>query len=316
VIDLSAWLPELKEMLGRSLRGDIEIRVVTAERSCLVKVDASELELAVLNLAVNARDAMPSGGTLTITAKPIVLRGKVGEEGLSGDFVALRVADTGTGIAPDMLPRVFEPFFTTKDVGKGTGLGLSQVYGFARQSGGAATITSALRRGTAITLLLPRSFETLAQPREPRAAATTELAAGTALLVEDNAEVIEIARGYFTDLGFRVIVATSGQDGLDRIEAEGGIDLMFSDILMPGGLTGLELAKLVRRRFPHITVLLTTGYSSSAQDAVREGFEVLHKPYDLAALQGALLAAFKVKGRSSGHAAGRPVSQLAQHAAG
>src|SRR5208282_139089 len=110
----------------------------------------SELELALLNLAVNARDAMPSGGTLTITAKPVVLRGKAGEERLSGEFIAIRVADTGEGIAPDVLPRVFEPFFTTKDFGKGTGLGLSQVYGFARQAGGAATITSTLRRGTAI----------------------------------------------------------------------------------------------------------------------------------------------------------------------
>src|SRR6202035_4561288 len=126
---------------------------------------------ALLNLAFNARDAMPSGGTLTITAKPVLMRGKTSDEGLSGDFVAVRVADTGEGISPEVLPRVFEPFFTTKEVGKGTGLGLSQVYGFARQSGGAATITSTVRRGTAITLLLPRSFERPAMPSEPRDAA-------------------------------------------------------------------------------------------------------------------------------------------------
>ena len=166
VIDLSERLPELKDMLSRSLRGDIEIRVVAPKRPCLVKVDASELELAMLNLAFNARDAMPSGGTLTIAVKAIVLRGKAGEEGLSGEFVAVRVADTGEGIPADVLPRVFEPFFTTKEVGKGTGLGLSQVYGFARQSGGAATVTSTVRRGTAITLFLPRSFEAKTQPRE------------------------------------------------------------------------------------------------------------------------------------------------------
>ena len=170
VIDLAEWLAELKDMLSRSLRGDIEIRVLVPRRPCLVKVDPSELELALLNLAFNARDAMPSGGTLTIMAKPIVLRGKAGEEGLSGEFVAVRIADTGDGIPPDVLPRVFEPFFTTKDVGKGTGLGLSQVYGFARQSGGAATITSAVRRGTAITLFLPRSFEMPARPRQPAVA--------------------------------------------------------------------------------------------------------------------------------------------------
>jgi len=305
VIDLTEWLSELKEMLSRSLRGDIEIRVLTSRRPCLVKVDPSELELALLNLAFNARDAMPSGGTLTITAKPIVLRGNAGEEGLSGDFVAIRIADTGEGIPPDLLSRVFEPFFTTKDVGKGTGLGLSQVYGFARQSGGAATITSTVKRGTAITLFLPRSFEAPAQLQEPSPAIAAGLPAGTVLLVEDNAEVIEVARGYFADLGFTVKEAMSAQDGLDRVEREGDIDLVFSDILMPGSLTGLELAKLLRSRFPRVIVLLTTGYSSSAQDAVREGFEVLQKPYDLVALQRALLAAFKAAGRAPGTAAGR-----------
>ena len=159
VIDLAERLPEIKDMLSRSLRGDIEIRVGVPRRPCAVKVDPSEFELALLNLAVNARDAMPSGGTLTITAKPVVLRGKASEEGLSGDFVAIRVADTGSGIPADVLPRVFEPFFTTKDVGKGTGLGLSQVYGFAHQSGGAATIASSARRGTVVTLFLPRTWE-------------------------------------------------------------------------------------------------------------------------------------------------------------
>jgi two-component system, NtrC family, sensor kinase len=309
VLDLSERLPELKDMLSRSLRGDIEIRVQVPNRPCLVKVDASELELALLNLAFNARDAMPSGGTLTIAAKPIVLRGKAGEEGLSGDFVAVRVTDTGVGIAPEILPRVFEPFFTTKEVGKGTGLGLSQVYGFARQSGGAAIITSALRRGTAITLFLPRSFEGLAEPRAPSLAADAPLPSGTALLVEDNSDVVEVARGYFADLGYSVKVAAGAQAGLDLLEAEGGVDLVFSDILMPGSMNGLELAKLVRARFPRIVVLLTTGYSSSAQDAVREGFEVLAKPYDLAALQRALLAALKPAG--AGPAAEQPPERAA-----
>ena len=316
VIDLAEWLRELKEMLSRSLRGDIEIRVLPAKRSCLVKVDPSELELALLNLAVNARDAMPSGGTLTITTKPILLRGKASEDGLSGEFVAIRVADSGAGIPPDVLPRVFEPFFTTKDVGKGTGLGLSQVYGFAKQSGGAATITSSAKRGTAITLFLPRSFEKPEQMREPSPTIAAGLPASTVLLVEDNAEVIEVARGYFADLGFAVREAVSAQEALERVEREDDIDLVFSDILMPGGLNGLELAKLLRSRFPRIVVLLTTGYSSSAQDAVREGFEVLRKPYDLAALQRALLAAFKAAGRVSGRAAGRHIAPAAARIAG
>jgi two-component system NtrC family sensor kinase len=188
---------------------------------------------------------------------------------------------------------VFEPFFTTKEFGKGTGLGLSQVYGFARQSGGAATITSTVRRGTAITLFLPRSFETPELPRVAASALAPLPPAGTVLLVEDDADVIEIARAYLRELGYTVKQAANAQAGLDLIEREGEVDLLFSDILMRGGINGLDLAQEVRRRFPGMIVLLTTGYSSSAQQAVREGFEVLQKPYDLAALKRALGAVRK-----------------------
>jgi two-component system NtrC family sensor kinase len=288
VIDLAERLPEIKEMLSRSLRGDIEIRVGVPRRPCMVKVDPNEFELALLNLAFNARDAMPKGGTLTITAKPVLMRGKASEEGLSGDFVAIRIADTGTGIPPDALPRVFEPFFTTKEVGKGTGLGLSQVYGFARQSGGAASIATSARRGTAVTLFLPRSWEAPARPRSTIETTGDAPPAGTVLVVEDNAEVAAVGEAYFEELGYQVRHAAGAQAGLESIERDAAIDLVFSDILMPGGMNGLELADIVRRRFPHIAVLLTTGYSSSAQDAVRRGFEVLQKPYDIVALERAL----------------------------
>jgi two-component system NtrC family sensor kinase len=288
VIDLAERLPEIKDMLSRSLRGDIEIRVSVPRRPCTVKIDPSEFELALLNLAVNARDAMPSGGTLTISAKPVVLRGKTSEEGLAGDFVAIRVADTGSGIPADVLPRVFEPFFTTKDVGKGTGLGLSQVHGFAHQSGGAAAIASSARRGTVVTLFLPRTWETPARPQEQSAIVSAKRHAGTVLLVEDNADVAEVGKAYCEELGYTVKQAASAQAGLDFVEHDRDIDLVFSDILMPGGMNGLELADAIRRRFPHIVVLLTTGYSSSAQDAVRQGFAVLQKPYDLATLERSL----------------------------
>jgi two-component system, NtrC family, sensor kinase len=250
VIDLAAWLPELKEMLSRSLRGDIEVRLLVPRRPCFVKIDASELELALLNLAFNARDAMPSGGVLSITAK---------------------------------------------------------------QSGGAANITSTPRRGTAITLFLPRSFEAHAQPSVLPKVAGAVLPGGPVLLVEDNADVIEVARGYFADLGFNAKVAASTQEGLALVEQDDGIALVFSDILMPGGLNGLDLAKELRRRFPSVAVLLTTGYSSSAQDAVREGFEVLQKPYDLAALERALLSVFKRHDRAT---AARQASPAPQRAAG
>ena len=288
VIDLAERLPEIKDMLSRSLRGDIDIRLGVPRRPCAVKVDPSEFELALLNLAFNARDAMPSGGTLTISAKPVLMRGNGSEEGLSGDFVAIRIADTGSGIPPDVLPRVFEPFFTTKEVGKGTGLGLSQVYGFARQSGGTASIATSARRGTAVTLFLPRTWEAPAQARRETASAAAAPHAGTVLVVEDNAEVAEVGQAYFEQLGYRVRHAASAQAGLDFIEREGGVDLVFSDILMPGGMNGLQLADAIRRHYPDIAVLLTTGYSSSAQDAVRRGFAVLQKPYDLAGLERGL----------------------------
>ncbi len=287
-IDLAERLPEIKDMLSRSLRGDIDIRVGVPRRSCAVKVDPNEFELALLNLAFNARDAMPSGGTLTISAKPVLMRGTRAEEGLSGEFVAVRVADTGSGIPPDVLPRVFEPFFTTKEEGKGTGLGLSQVYGFARQSGGAASITTSPRRGTAVTLFLPRTWEAPARPHAEIASAVVAPSAGTVLLVEDNAEVADVGRAYLEELGYSVHHAPSAEAGLDLLEGENHIDLVFSDILMPGGMNGLQLAEAVRGRHPEIAVLLTTGYSSSAQDAVRRGFAVLQKPYDLAGLQRAL----------------------------
>jgi len=296
VIDLAEWLPELKDMLSRSLRGDIEIRTGTSRQPCAVKVDPNEFELALLNLAFNARDAMPSGGTLTITAKPVSMRGRRSEEGLSGEFVAIRVADTGGGIPPEVLPRVFEPFFTTKEVGKGTGLGLSQVYGFARQSGGAASITTSARRGTAVTLFLPLCSERPAQPHRDSKAARTAPAAGTVLLVEDNAEVAEVGRTYFEQLGYKVCHASSAQAGLDVLEKQSNIDIVFSDILMPGGMNGLELADRVRRQFPDMPMLLTTGYSSSGQDAVRQGFQVLQKPYDLAGLERALAGARRADG--------------------
>jgi two-component system NtrC family sensor kinase len=288
VIDLCQRLPELKEMIGRSLRGDIETEVMVPAKACAVKVDPSELELALLNLAVNARDAMPNGGTLSITARPVTLKGKATEEGLRGEFVAIRVADTGTGIAPDILPHVFEPFYTTKEIGKGTGLGLSQVYGFAKQSGGTVTISSRVGNGTVITLFLPRTHELPA----PQAAASTTTAAagsaGTVLLVEDNLEVAEVCTAYFQQLGYQVKRAGSAQEALEIMENESGFDLVFSDILMPGFMNGLELAHAVRERFPRMPVLLSTGYSTSAQDAIRQGFVVLQKPFDLAALEKGL----------------------------
>ncbi len=300
VIDLCQRLPELKEMLSRSLRGDIETEVVVPAESCAVKVDPSEIELALLNLAVNARDAMPNGGTLTIAAKPVVLQGAPAEDGLRGEFVAIEVADTGIGIPADLVPHVFEPFFTTKEVGKGTGLGLSQVYGFARQSGGTATVASAVGQGTVITLYLPRTRESAALAPAQFEADVAPRRVGCVLLVEDNADVAEVCKAYFDQLGYEVRHAASAQAALESLENDGEVDLVFSDILMPGLMNGLELANSVRDRFPKIAVLLSTGYSRSAQEAVRQGFVVLRKPFEIATLEESLREVRRLKERQDG----------------
>jgi two-component system NtrC family sensor kinase len=285
VIDLAQRLPAIRELLSRSLRADIEIKVDVPDEPCAVRVDTSELELAILNLAVNAKDAMPNGGTLSIRAKPVALRGGANEEGLSGEFVAIRMADTGQGIPADRLARVFEPFFTTKEVGKGTGLGLSQVYGFARQSGGAVTVSSAEGRGTAVTIFLPRSREVPSAPsREAPKQAPAE-PVGTVLLVEDNDDVAEVGGGLLRQLGYRVRSVANARAAMAALRLDPAVDLVFSDILMPGGMDGLDLAQEINARFPGLPVLLTTGYSASAQDAVRRGVVVLQKPYDLDGLR-------------------------------
>jgi len=295
VIDLSERLPELEDMLNRSLGGDIAIDVVVPSKSCAVKVDPSELELALLNLAVNARDAMPAGGLLTIAAEPVTLEGRAMEEGLHGEFIAIRVIDTGNGIPANILPRVFEPFFTTKEVGKGTGLGLSQVYGFAKQSGGTVTIATAVGQGTTITIYLPFTHEL---PAPSIAHDEPELAsqrAGTVLLVEDNTEVAEVATAYFQQLGYMVKQVATAGEALELLGNDPKIDLVFSDILMPGGMNGLELGHAIRRQYPAMPVLLATGYSSSARDAVRQDFVVLQKPFDIAALDQGLREAQRGK---------------------
>jgi two-component system NtrC family sensor kinase len=287
-MDLAQRIPELKDMLNRSLREDITLEVAVPEEGCTVKADPSELELALLNLAVNARDAMPSGGTLRISVEPVALTGSPAEDGLSGAFVAIRVADTGSGIAPEVLPHVFEPFFTTKDVGKGTGLGLSQVYGFAKQSGGAATVASTVGSGTVITLYLPRTQDLPAPSVAPTEREAAPQHAGTVLVVEDSPEVAEVATAYFQQLGYMVKQVAGAKEALELIGCDPNIDLVFSDLLMPGGMSGLELGQAIRRRYPAMPVLLATGYSDGVPDALEQGFVVLQKPFDLAALEQAL----------------------------
>ena len=188
-------------------------------------------------------------------------------------------------MSPDVLTHVFEPFFTTKEVGKGTGLGLSQVYGFAKQSGGTVLASSAEGRGTAVTIFLPRCHETPeieAPPVQPQASADM---IGTVLLVEDNTDVAEVGAGYLRQLGYRVRNVANAQAALASLRMDADVDLVFSDILMPGGMNGVGLVREIAERYPDLPVLLTTGYSASAQGAVREGLVVLQKPYDFDSLK-------------------------------
>jgi signal transduction histidine kinase/CheY-like chemotaxis protein len=287
-VDLAGRIRGMRELLERSLGGQIHVELLFAEDLWPVHVDAGEFELVVLNLVVNARDAMPEGGTIKIHADnlpPSVL----GE--LQGDYVRLTVIDSGVGMTAEVMERAFEPFFTTKEVGKGSGLGLAQVYGFIKQSGGSVQIHSEPGRGTSITLLLPRSSGRAHEASYEdfrRAQFIEQSAAGSVLLVEDNDEVAALVSEMLRELGYEVERVSSAPAALEVLAAS-AVDLVFSDIMMPGGMDGVELGRQIRLRSSNIPVLLTSGYAHGAvQRAESEGFRVLAKPYDLASLARAL----------------------------
>jgi PAS domain S-box-containing protein len=286
VVDLRKRIDAVRDMLAPSLGGNVEFVCEVEDGVWPVETDLGELELALVNLAVNARDAMPEGGTLTLSVRNVPLTpGSAGR--LAGDFVALAIADTGTGIPPDVLARVFEPFFTTKPVGKGTGLGLSQVHGFANQSGGAVTLSSELGRGTVVTVYLPRARGGPVDVASERPAAARAKAQGTVLVVEDNRDVSSVTSAMLEQLGYAVVLAENATEALRLLQQGGAFDLVFSDIVMPGALDGLGLAGQCRERFPDLPVLLTSGYSDTAQEADGR-FAILRKPFELSALERAI----------------------------
>ena len=274
-------------MLGSSLRGNIKFEFDVATNVWPIEVDISELELAMVNVAVNARDAMPDGGTFILSARNSVLQSHSNSARLAGEYVTISLSDTGTGIPKDVLAKIFEPFFTTKTVGKGTGLGLSQVYGFATQSGGAVTALSDVGKGTTITLYLPRSHRAPQPSVETVGVSVGKSGAGTVLVVEDNADVAEVTGSLVEQLGYHVLHAASASEALDRLKSNGKVRLVLSDIVMPGGMNGIELAAEIRRHYPDISILLTSGYSEAAYGAKLD-HEILRKPFELAALEKAI----------------------------
>jgi PAS domain S-box-containing protein len=285
IIDLRQRLAELRDLLVSSDRSDINLVMEIPHDLWPVAVDVHELELALVNLIVNSRDAMPDGGTITIAAENVALEPEDTPEDLRGDFVALRVTDTGCGIEADVLPKVFEPFFTTKQLNKGTGLGLSQVYGLSRQSGGTATISSRVEAGTTVTIYLPRGH---GRP-SGRAIAKEEAPQGreTVLLVEDNPEVQEVAGMLLQQLGYCVLQVEAAAAALQLLASGKAVDLVFTDVVMPGELDGLALARRIKENYPDTAVLLTTGYARSA-NILESGFPILRKPYQVSALARAV----------------------------
>ena len=285
VVDLNASIKNMRTMIESSLRGNIVYNENIGDGVWPVKVDLAELELAIVNIAVNARDAMPSGGTFTLSVSDVTINQEVGDNRLEGAFLALAFSDTGTGIPPNLLSKMFDPFFTTKEVGKGTGLGLSQVYGFAHQAGGTVTADSEVGQGTTITVYLPSCADE--QITSKKASAKTKARHSqrqTVLVVDDSADVAEVTSSLFEHLGYETIYRDSAEAALKLLEAGTKIDLVFSDIVMPGTIDGVGLAREIRSQYPNLPVVLTTGYSDAAKEAP-SNLRILRKPFDIEALR-------------------------------
>jgi nitrogen-specific signal transduction histidine kinase/CheY-like chemotaxis protein len=294
ILNLNEQVSNLLELLHRTLGEQIIIRTALVRDPWLTRADPSEAENAILNLALNARDAMPNGGRLIIgTANVTIDEGQAAEvKSLRpGNFVRLSVTDTGVGIPPQILPKVFEPFFTTKGTGRGSGLGLSTLYGFASQSGGTVTIYSEFGKGTTVNLYLPRA-DTQTESDMPASRTAKILFSKnneTVLVVEDNPEVRETTLQRIEGLGYVVAEAPNGPEAVRILASNPGIALVFSDVVMPGGMSGYDLGLWVKEHAPDVKVVLASGFAAELTDLAREGaFPVLRKPFNRAELARAL----------------------------
>jgi PAS domain S-box-containing protein len=285
IINLNAQVRSMSEILRRTLGDTIDLRTSFAKDLWLVRADTGEIESAVINLAINARDAMPNGGKLSIRTSNVILeRDEVGFEGplVAGDYVRISVSDNGIGMSKAVLSRVFEPFFTTKSPGRGTGLGLSTIYGFIKQSGGNITIYSEPDAGTTVNLYFPRCLDDGGAAASVAAAPLEERGNGERILVvEDNGDVRELTVQRLHRLGYEVVEFATGVAARDALKGGLEIDLVFSDIMMPGGLTGVDLGKWVSEHRSALPVILTTGFADEATDiaSIADAWPILRKPY-------------------------------------
>jgi signal transduction histidine kinase len=286
-IDLSAMLSDMANLLRRTLGEHIEVRVVDTAGLWRAMADAAQVESALLNLALNARDAMPGGGRLTLEVANKVLDHDYARQHVEvtpGDYVMLAVSDTGTGMPPEVLARAFEPFFTTKEPGKGTGLGLAMVFGFAKQSGGHVKAYSEVGEGTTVRLYLPRAIG-IEMPGAPRAEAPVELPHGSAtiLVVEDEDAVREVAVAILRDLGYRVLEAADGNHALRVFgENDAKVDLLLADVVLPGNMKGDELARRLGDMHPALRILFMSGYTENAivhHGRLDDGVQLISKPF-------------------------------------
>jgi len=277
VIDLNGlirnFLPLMKQAVGEGVAIELELGAEPLH----AMVDPTHLETALLNLAVNARDAMDSEGVLMISARRT-----------TGDDAAacgeIRVSDTGSGMSAEVADRVFEPFYTTKDIGRGSGLGLSQVYGFVAQSGGRVEVDSRPGEGAAFTLTLPLTADLPAEVAEPGGAVEAETGSERILIVEDDPAVLSVCLDMLNGLGYRCEVAADAAGALHRLTGDHGYDLLFSDVVMPGGLNGIELARRAQAMRPDLKILLTSGYLGDAVQGLSHEFALIEKPYERTAL--------------------------------
>ena len=277
-IDLRDSIHSVREVLDTGLGSAVQLRINLEDGIWPVMVDPAELETALVNLIINARDAMPDGGSVSVRASNV----HIDNGTRKGDHVAIEVKDTGVGIPPDIMGKVFDPFFTTKPIGKGTGLGLSQVHGFAHQAGGTVAVASELGKGTTFTVCLPRGQLGIA----PAEAETRSIASGTVLLVEDNPDVATASADLLEQLGYSVRWVSDAEAALKELDRD-GIDLVFTDIVMPGKTDGLGLARAIKQKHPGVPILLATGYSEAARNAPAD-FSILRKPFRLHELSRAL----------------------------